>query len=315
MRGQVLAAFTGHPPLTGGYLDRDAATRMGEERLDAAWREPTTRLLRLRSGRVAVREVSDDSAELDLVDTTGARGPAHLYLGRIDGLAMFAIDTDAPQASDPGPEPVAGWLAPLDFGDSLSPTEAELLAVALALAAWHSSAQFSPRDGSPTFPALGGWARFDGEGREHFPRTDPVVIVLVEDEDRLLLGSNILWESGRFSLLAGFVESGESAEQAVRREILEESSLRVDDIRYVTSQPWPFPRSFMLGFRARPEAGADPSAIVPDPTELSELRWFTRDELRDPPEGIRLPGSISIAGWLIDQWIAEGDSSSGEGAR
>lgn len=180
-----------------------------------------------------------------------------------------------------------------------------MLAVALALTAWHQSMGFSPRDGAPTVPANGGWARHDPHGGEHFPRTDPVVIVLVEHEDRLLLGSNALWESGRFSLLAGFVEAGESAEQAVIREIEEESGLRVDEVRYVTSQPWPFPRSFMLGFRARLATGADPAALSPDPAEISELRWFTREELRNPAPGIRLPMPMSIARWLIDLWVEE----------
>lgn len=193
------------------------------------------------------------------------------------------------------------------LGAPLLAAEAELAAIALALAAWHASEPVSARDGAATRPVLGGWARVDAQGREHFPRTDPVVIVLIEDGDRLLLGSNVLWESGRFSLLAGFVEAGESAEQAVAREVWEEASLRVDDIRYVTSQPWPFPRSFMLGFRARPAEGADTEALVPDPTELSEVRWFTRDELRDPPAGIRLPMPTSIARWLIDRWVAEGE--------
>src|SRR5690606_2574387 len=145
-----------------------------------------------------------------------------------------------------GAEPAAGWEHPFECGWKLSPIEAETMAVAFALAFWHDSSPFSPRDGRPTEPAQGGWARLDERGGEHFPRNDPVVIVLVEHEVRALLGSNLLWETGRFSLLAGFVEAGESAEQAVAREIQEESGVRVDDIRYVTSQPWPFPRSFMM---------------------------------------------------------------------
>ncbi len=306
-----------HPPLTGGYVDRDAATRMSEATLDAAWAEPETRLLRVRGGLLALGELSDDAATLDLVPVTGERDAEPLYLGRAEGAAVFAADMTGVSATETSeselsafaanlPEPRAGWVHPFEFGSLLTPVESELMAVALALIAWNESAPFSARDGLATSPALGGWARLDAQGREYFPRSDPVVIVLVEDGERLLLGSNLLWESGRFSLLAGFIEAGESAEQAVAREIWEESSLRVTDIRYVTSQPWPFPRSFMLGFRARPVEGADLEAIVPDPTELSELRWFTRDELREPPPGIRLPMPMSIARWLIDLWVAEG---------
>lgn len=297
-----------HPPLTGGYLARDAATRMDEAALDAAWGEPGARLVRLRGGEIALRAFeAEKTAALDLIPMTGERGPRHYYLGRADGAPRFALLEDPEQPA--GEPPAAGWGNPFEVGSWLDPLEAETMAVAFALVAWHGSAPFSPRDGRPTEPAQGGWARLDEHGGEHFPRNDPVVIVLVEHEGRALLGSNVLWETGRFSLLAGFVEAGESAEHAVAREIEEESGARVDDIRYVTSQPWPFPRSFMLGFRARLAPGSDPAALAPDPTELSELRWFSRDELRTPPPGIRLPMPMSIARWLIDQWVAEGDEA------
>lgn len=294
------------PPMTGGHLDRDAATRMDEKALDEAWSDPTARVLRVRGGTVAVRSFDGERAELDLQPTRGTRTAAAWYLGRgTDGAPMFteSIATDVETADDPA----AGWLPPLEFGSWLTPFEAEVMAVALALHAWHASSAFSPRDGAPTEPAQGGWARIDEHGGEHFPRNDPVVIVLVEHEDKILLGSNVLWETGRFSLLAGFVEAGESAEQAVAREVFEESRARVTDIQYVTSQPWPFPRSFMLGFRARLAPGTDPEALVPDSTELSELRWFTREELRNPHPSLTLPMPLSIARWLIDQWITEGD--------
>jgi NAD+ diphosphatase len=291
--------------MTGGYLDRDAATRLDDSALDAAWAEPGARLLRLRGGLVALSALDDHDVALDLIPVSGTRTPEHYYLGRADGDPIFAIAL--PQDSEPFPEPSAGWSHPFEFGWRISPLEAETMAVALAVAAWNESSPFSPRDGTPTEPAQGGWARLDAHGGEHFPRNDPVVIVLVEHEGRALLGSNVLWETGRFSLLAGFIEAGESAEQAVAREIFEESGARVADIRYMTSQPWPFPRSFMMGFRAKLAPGADPDALSPDPTELSEVRWFSRGELRETPPGITLPRPLSIARWLIDQWVAEGD--------
>lgn len=306
MKPQVPSLMTNHPPLTGGYVDRDARTREADSTLDEAWAEPTTRLLRIRDGLLPLSEHNDSVANLDLVRVSGARQPHHWYLGRLDGAAMFAVN----ESTTDGPEPAAGWIHPFEFGGSLSAPQAELMSIALALAAWNGSEPFSARSGEATTATLGGWARLDENGVEHFPRTDPVIIVLIEDGDRLLLGSNVLWESGRFSLLAGFVEAGESAEHAVAREVWEESSLRVGDIEYVTSQPWPFPRSLMFGFRARPIAGVDPDDLVPDPSELSELRWFTRDELRNPPPGIRLPMPMSIARYLIELWIAEGDSGS-----
>lgn len=294
-----------HPPMAGGEFDRDAATRLDEAALDAAWAETGSRLLRLRDGEIAVRAADEHGAKLDLVPATGGRDADRLYLGRLAGDPVFAAV--ATEEAPLGAEPAVGWLPPFDFAWKLPEVEAEMLAVAFALTAWHRSSAFSPRDGSATIPANGGWARHDSHGGEHFPRTDPVVIVLVEHEDRLLLGSNVLWESGRFSLLAGFVEAGESAEQAVVREIEEEAGVLVDDVRYVASQPWPFPRSFMLGFRARLVEGADPEALNPDPAEISELRWFTREELRDPAPGIRLPMPVSIARWMIDRWVEEGD--------
>lgn len=297
-------AETRELPLTNGGLDRDAGTRMDDQALEAAWNEPDTRLLRVQPGsRIPVVQIEDQVA-LDLVPVRGERHSEHFYLGRAEGAAVFGMLAGE---DDDYAEPAGGWLHPFVMGDSLSPLHLEIMTVAFAIIGWNHSMPFSARDGGPTTVAQGGWARLDERGGEHFPRTDPAVIVLVEHEDRLLLGSNVLWESGRFSLLAGFVEAGESAEQSVVREVYEESGVRVENVRYVASQPWPFPRSLMLGFRASLAAGADPDALTPDVSEISELRWFTREELRKPDSGLLLPRGISIAGWLIDLWIAEGD--------
>ena len=309
------------PPFSRGAVDRDAGTRLSEAALDAAWVHPDTRVMRLRGGVVALAARAEREAALDWMPVLGERGTGHVFLGRVHGAARFAqlgeeatvgpaaggAETTPETESVPEPEPAAGWHHPFEFSADLDGTDRETLAVALALANWHQSAAFSPRDGGATTPVQGGWARLDAHGGEHFPRTDPAVIVLVEHEDRLLLGSNVLWETGRFSLLAGFVEAGESAEETVVREVAEEAGVRVTDVRYVASQPWPFPRSLMLGFRARLADGVRPTDIVPAADEISELHWFTRDELRNPAPGLLLPGSLSIARWLIDRWIAEGD--------
>lgn len=313
------------PPLGDEPLDRDADTRTRPEALDAAWAERGTRVLRLRDGHLPCEEFDRDRATFALIDARGARRPEHWYLGRVNGAAVFAIEqaadahgidselahsdrvagSDADVRVAASDEPAAGWKHPFEIGSRLDPAELELMNVTLALANWHRSARFSPRDGGTTEATWGGWARRDEQGGEHFPRTDPAVIVLVEHDGRLLLGSNVLWESGRFSLLAGFVEAGESAEQAVVREVGEEAGVLVEHVRYVASQPWPFPRSLMLGFRARLAVGSNPEQLTPDSSEISELRWFTREELRHPGPGLILPRKLSIARKLIDMWIEE----------
>ncbi|QBE47763.1 NAD(+) diphosphatase [Leucobacter triazinivorans] len=333
------------PPFARGALDRDAATRMNPNRLRAAWQEPGARLLRLRGVEIPVRRESG-AVRLALLPIPDDEEPARrggdwgpVFLGRVGGDPVFARPEDAATAppdadaetdarcssNDARPGDCRDardsraardsrdardeeWLHPFEAGPALSECERELVGVASALLRWHEDAAFSPRDGSATTLEYGGWARRDAHGAELFPRTDPAVIVLIEHEDRALLGSNALWESGRFSLLAGFVEAGESLEQAVAREVHEESGVRLGEIEYVTSQPWPFPRSLMLGFRARLAPGVDPDDLRPDPEEISELRWFSRAELREPAPGITLPMPLSIARWLIDRWVAEGDA-------
>lgn len=296
------------PPFASGLIDRDAHTRMSEDTLLAAWRDPAARVLHLRGTEIPVAEAHPDQLRLvllqapetlSIVHENGA--VRHVYLGRMNGAPMFAEaaepDADAPIGS--------GWTHIFLAAGKLAESERELVAIASGLLRWHESARFSPRDGSETTPVQGGWARTDTHGGEHFPRTDPAVIVLIEHENRVLLGSNALWESGRFSLLAGFVETGESLEQTVIREVFEESGVRVTDVQYVASQPWPFPRSLMLGFRAKLVEGVDPNHLVPAPDEISELRWFSREQVRHPEPGITLPGGASIARWLLDLWLAE----------
>lgn len=301
-----------HPPFATGILDRDAATRNSPERLQAAWSDPRARVLRLSGVEIPVVTDAAGAVRLALVPTGGAFTPqgegstvGHVYVGRSDDGPIFAMVHRSEQEIDA--EPVT-WRHPFEVGSELSEVECEIVVVASALLRWHEAAEFSPTDGSATIPELGGWGRRESRGGELFPRTDPAVIVLVEHEDRVLLGSNALWETGRFSLLAGFVEAGESLEQTVRREIFEEAGVRLGEIVYVASQPWPFPRSLMVGFRARLAAGWDPENLSPDIEEISELRWFTRDELRTPAPGLRFPMPMSIARWMIDAWVAEGDA-------
>jgi NAD+ diphosphatase len=187
-----------------------------------------------------------------------------------------------------------------DVGALLSDRDAGLLVHAVALANWHASHTRCPRCGAPTRAAKGGSTRrCDDDGSEHFPRTDPAMIVLVTDgADRCVLGRQPVWPAGRYSTLAGFVEPGESAEQAVVREVREEVGIDVAEVVYQGSQPWPFPASLMLGFTAICSPDATPIAAD---GELDDARWFTKDELRDG--SAMLPTQVSIAHLLITSWL------------
>jgi NAD+ diphosphatase len=184
-------------------------------------------------------------------------------------------------------------------GAALSDLEAGLLVTLVALAGWHRTHPRCPRCGSETRVVQAGWSRIcDVDGSQHFPRTDPAVIVLLHDgADRALLGRQPSWPTGRYSTIAGFVEAGESAEQAVHREVREETGVEIDDVVYRASQPWPFPQSLMLGYEARVVGGH----VETTDHELEDVRWFTRAELRQ--DGATLPPNASIAHWLITGWL------------
>ena len=183
--------------------------------------------------------------------------------------------------------------------------EAALAAYAGSLLAWHRRHRFCANCGAPTEPRDAGHERHcPACDAHHFPRTDPVVIVRVTDaRDRLLLGRQARWPEGRFSLLAGYVEPGETLEDAVRREVAEESGVELGDVSYIASQPWPFPSSLMLGFSAV-AVGGEPA---PGDDELAEVRWFEREEVERAARGegsLALAPPYSIARRLIDAWLA-----------
>ncbi|MDQ1695544.1 MAG: diphosphatase [Frankiaceae bacterium] len=277
------------PALARGTVDRAAERRRDEAFLDEAW----------RSGRVLVLEadgrvlVGDDGGLL-LVESADQEGE-RFFLGLDrDGTPLWAVVGELPRKL--GARPVTLR----DVGAHLSDRDAGLYVTAIALANWHATHRRCPRCGEPTMVADGGWVRRClVDGTDHFPRTDPAVIVLVHDgADRCLLGRQPSWPRGRYSTLAGFVEPGESLEQAVAREIREESGVDVDDIVYRGSQPWPFPASLMLGFEARAVGG---DAKVSD-DELEDVRWFSREDLRRGEP--MLPPPASIAHWLIVNWLS-----------
>ena len=231
-----------------------------------------------------------------------------VFLGRIaDGRHVWAV-----RAALEAPDGDAGRVIdPRRTSHGFDDVSAQLVACALALLNWHDSARFSPRDGSPTTSIRGGWARRNLlTGHEDFPRIDPAVICLVHDGgDRAVLARQTMWPPRLFSLLAGFVEAGESFESCVVREIAEEIGLDVRDVRYLGSQPWPFPRSLMIGFHA---LGDPDQEFAFNDGEIAEAAWFTRAEVRaaleigdwssDSDSRLLLPGSISIAREIIESW-------------
>jgi NAD+ diphosphatase len=225
-----------------------------------------------------------------------------VYLGDADGVPYAAVRGE--RSLTINGRPVDSWSGLREVGADLGDLDAGLLVEAIGILEWHDRHRFSPLTGNATTIERAGWVQRDPEtGTEFFPRTDPAVIMLVHDgADRVVLGRQAVWPPGRFSILAGFVEPGESAEAAVAREVAEEVGLRVTDIRYVGSQPWPFPQSLMLGFMARVD-GAD--TLVPDPTEIEEARWFTREELLRGDGPRALPPPVSIARHILDRWIKD----------
>lgn len=320
-------ALTGLP-LSRSAVDRDHVSRGRPELFDELWKESTTRILPLWKGRALVSSPVDESLDgwTTSSSATGEPSPTALallpvekvqaallrvYLGRTlvagtnipAGSAIVAeVLTDA-AALELEPDE-ALWSNLRLTAPGLSDRDAGLFTEALAIANWHATHQSCPLCGSPTVVEMGGWVRRClQDNREIFPRTDPAVIVSVLDrDDRILLGSNAMWEDNRYSLLAGFVEPGESFEMAVAREIHEEAGVRVKDPTYLGSQPWPFPASVMVGFTARIADDQSPEEFAPDGEEILSLRWFSREQLWSERGNVLLPGGSSIARAIVEDW-------------
>jgi len=326
-------------PLSRVGVGRAAHRRLDVDWLAQARADPASRVLLVRDGAVAttgtgggggVDPWADPVGDVRLAVLDPARAAAAgavaseddwFFLGEDDGVPWFArrlpATTATPLAGVPSdrlvhpPRPVVHvevrdglrWTSLRTIGALLDGHDAGLATTAVALDHWHTRHPRCPRCGAATASAAGGWTRVCREdGSEHYPRTDPAVIMAVTDEDdRLLLGRAAAWPVGRFSTLAGFVEAGESLENAVRREVAEETGIVVGDVRYAGSQPWPFPNSLMLGFHAR----ATGAAPAPDGTELAEARWFSRAELAQALASGQVvpPGRTSIARALVEEWF------------
>jgi NAD+ diphosphatase len=294
---------------TGSPLDRAGARRDDAEFIAAALRDAESLFVPVWRSRSLLRELPEGGTEAVFLTGEAARtlhmgGGPWAFLGIRDGRAVFAVDLS--DTDDPMPllPPEFGTFVDLrSVGGGLNAGDASVLAHARGLMHWRVKHRFCGVCGGRCEPRSAGHVVVCLQCEaSHFPRTDPAVIMLVIRQGRVLLGhSQRFPRATMYSTLAGFVEPGESLEEAVRREVLEESNIRVGQVFYHSSQPWPFPSSIMLGFYA--EGLSDD--IVIDPEELRDARWFTRDDLRDHERlGFHLPRADSIARRLIEDWMA-----------
>jgi len=310
----------------GGQLNRAAELRGDKQEMRRLEADPRTRILALWRGKPLVRQ--GESAELVWLERTHAllahaSGPrVFLGLEADSDAALFAFDvSDWEPEGKVGPSP--GFLDVTrqhfpDFADDIrfvelrsvmaemTPLEAELAATGRSLAQWHRGHRFCPNCSSETEPVMAGWERTCAVcGRRHFPRTDPVVIMLVTHGNSVLLGRSHGWPEGMYSLLAGFVEPGETIEAAVRREVFEEVGVRVGRVGYLASQPWPFPASLMIGCRGE----ALGRRLIVDDGEIDDALWLSREEALDAISGHRdglfLARRGSIAQFLLYNWLAD----------
>ena len=279
--------------------------RAGERRADAGWiaaarADPQALVVPLSGLRVLVDGPEEAPRVLlaTAADLGVELGETSVFLGLLEGRPVFSVEADERTLG------TAHYVELRSVGTLLPPAEGGLLAYARAMAHWHARHRFCGACGIENRIDQAGHARrCPACGNETFPRTDPAVIVLVTFGDRCLLGRSTRFPTGMYSTFAGFVEPGESLEDTLARELLEEVGVPVAEIVYRSSQPWPFPQSLMLGFRAR----ARSEAFRIDDSEIVDARWLSRDELRDEERRpVRLPNPDSIARFLIDEWLAEG---------
>ena len=278
------------PFFSGDGLDRADHLRADPDAIAALAGSPEARQLVWENGAPAIDEHGRLRWE-------AAKGEPPLLLGLNDHHPRFSglPDGDVPATA----------AAHFHLLGLLEAKEAPVFAAALSLANWHRRHRYCSACGQPTEPNRGGWSRMCGScGAEHYPRVDPVVIMLAEHEGRLLLGRQPHYPPGRYSALAGFVEPGESIEAAVARELKEEAGIDVRDVRYICSQPWPFPNSLMIGAWAE----AIDDSLTIDRTELDDARWFTRDEVvtalrNDSDAAFQPPPPTAIARTLLERWV------------
>ena len=296
---------------TGSPLDRADGRRTDEAWIAERLADPASRWVPVWRARTLFRGLDEGRPEAVFLTGEAASalrlaGGPWAFLGLQDGIAVLTVDVSAVEDPLPLlPDGMARFEDLRRLGPGLAPNEAAILAHARGLMHWRTRHGFCGVCGGRCEPRSAGHAMACAVCQaQHFPRTDPAVIMLVHRGDRALLGHSTRFPKvTMYSTLAGFVEPGESLEEAVAREVFEESAIRVGQVRYHSSQPWPFPSSIMLGFYAEGLT----EEITIDPNELRDARWFSRAELRDPgAHGFAVPPQDSIARRLIEDWVAHG---------
>ncbi|WP_299652208.1 NAD(+) diphosphatase [uncultured Tateyamaria sp.] len=310
----------------GSALDRAAEMRGDAQAIEAAMEEATARAILIWRGKPLIARTRP--AELMRVALThpvcrDADLDTAVFLGREDGAARFALDLSKWEPADLDPSQLGGFLDPTEqhhpaFAEDevfaelrrvmtwLTPRDAELAATAKAIFGWHDSHRFCAKCGTASDMTQAGWQRICPScGAHHFPRTDPVVIMLITHGNSVLMGRSPGWPDGMYSLIAGFVEPGETLEAAVRREVFEEAGIRVGAVEYLSSQPWPFPASLMFGCKGT----ATSRDITIDPAEIEDAIWVSREEMLAIFAGEHaniLPARKgAIAHFLLENWLAD----------
>ncbi len=305
-----MRAINQGPPL----IDRAGVLRTNPETLELLWQR--AQIIRLLDGRIAASgsnlaffNAVEIERALEIHEfTTGDR--YFLGLDPITRKPYFAWDTSFAIADSEDEQSEIfekfGFSTVRELAPALAAQEMEMALHAIALSNWHRAHPMCPKCGGPTRVDLGGAARLcEVDKSQHHPRTDSAMIVLIKDRsDRILLGHQPIWPEGRYSTFAGFLEPGETFEQCVAREVLEEAGVTLTEITYLGSQPWPFPASIMIAFEAVTD---NPEAARADGDEITDVQWFTRKQLLDAAGdgSLLLPPTISVARKMIEGWLGE----------
>jgi NAD+ diphosphatase len=302
----------GRPGFVNNILDRAAHLRNNNEKLLAMENDPGSRAYVVHRDSLVVKKEGEGSRALLSIDEARKCGanPGTIFLGLRDGAAVFGMGISAAAVEDlmTRNDVAVSDLRGMATQGLVPPDQLSAIAMAKSMVNWHQRHGYCANCGQRTAMKEGGWKRDCSSCKaEHFPRTDPVVIMLVTHGEKCLLGRQQRFLPGMYSCLAGFVEAAETIEDAVRREVFEEAGIRCTDVNYYMTQPWPYPSSLMIGCTAR----ATNEDIVVDRVELEDARWFDRDEARlmitrQHPDGLAGPHPFAIAHHLLGRWVHGG---------
>lgn len=302
-------------PLARSAVNRDYLSRTKADLFEELAKNASTKYLPIFDGKVLLNGPADHpTPELKLFSPAELPAPLYsVYLGAVEGahhledgsaIVLNVYEKDQAEIIQSNSD---AWQVLRRTGGGLSPFDAGIYVQSLALFNWHTTHGFCPKCGATTEITKAGWVRMcPNDAHEIYPRTDPAIIVsVIDQQDRILLGSQGVWEDNRWSVLAGFVEPGESLNAAVVREIYEEAGVKVIDPVYLASQSWPFPYSLMLGFTAKVDPKHAKNELVPDGEEIEKLRWFSKAEILAEAKDLLLPGRMTISRALIENWLGE----------